>query len=61
MSNISQKIYKFESLNKLNKSKQKKKTSNENNKPNKLKPLPEWNTCINDPNRYKLTSSDIVK
>jgi len=60
MSNIAQKIYKFESVNKLNKSKQKKKPNFPPNKPNKPKPLPEWNTCINDPDRYKLSSADIV-
>lgn len=31
------------------------------NKNKKTKPLPEWNSSINDLNKYKLTSSEIVK
>ncbi len=61
MSNIAQKVYKYESLNKLNKSKQKKKPNAPTNKPNNPKPLPEWNATINDVDKYKLSSAEIVK
>ena len=61
MSNIAQKIYRYESLNKISKSKHKKKSNNvPSNKPNKPKPLPEWNTTINDVDKYKLSSTEIV-
>lgn len=61
MSNIAQKVYKYESLNKLNKSKQKKKPNAPTNKPHNPKPLPEWNATINDVDKYKLSSAEIVK
>jgi len=58
MSNIAQKIYRYESLNKISKSKHKKKSNNVPS--NKPKPLPEWNTTINDVDKYKLSSTEIV-
>ena len=61
MSNIAQKIYKYESLNKINKSKQKKKSNVPTNKPINPRPLPEWNATINDVDKYKLSSAEIVK
>ena len=61
MSNIAQRNFKFEALSKKSKSKQKKKPNAPTNKTNNVKPLPEWNNSINDTDRYKLTSTEIVK
>jgi len=61
MSNIAQKIYKFESINKINKSNKSKQKKKSEVLPNKPKPLPEWNACINDVDKYKLSSAEIVK
>jgi len=61
MSNIAQKIYKYESLKQLNKSKNKKKSNAPTNKPNNPKPLPEWNTNINDVDKYKSSTTEIVR
>lgn len=60
MSNIAQKVYKYESLNKINKSKNKKNSNVPVNKPSKPKPLPEWNANINDVEKYKLSSAELV-
>lgn len=60
MSNIAQRNFKFEAMSKKQKSKNKKKPIPPSNNPNKSKPLPEWNNCINDLDKFKLSSTEIV-
>jgi hypothetical protein len=60
MSNISQRNFKYDMISKSIKSAKNRKNNSSKNKIKNTLPLPEWNNCINDLDKYKLSSAEVV-